>query len=52
MREQGFPWFFVGAIRPQIDTKLLEQIARNPGLELIRKENSARVFTAHARLRI
>ena len=46
MREQGFPWFFVGAIQPEIDAKLLEQIERNPGLELVRKENAARLYRA------
>ncbi len=44
MREQGFPWFFVGAIRPEVDAKLVEQIERNPGLELMRKENAAHLY--------
>jgi len=44
MREQGFPWFFVGAIQPEIDAGLLAQIARNPSLELVRKENAALLY--------
>jgi hypothetical protein len=46
MREQGFPWFFVGAIQPEIDASLLAQIERNPGLELVEKENAARLYRA------
>jgi hypothetical protein len=46
MREQGFPWFFVGAIQPEVDANLLEQIERNPGLELAWKENAARLYRA------
>jgi hypothetical protein len=44
MRESGFPWFFVGAIRPEIDTQLVQQIARNPAIELVRKENAALLY--------
>jgi hypothetical protein len=46
MREQGFPWFFVGAIQPEVEANLLEQIERNPGLELAWKENAARLYRA------
>jgi hypothetical protein len=44
MREKGFPWFFVGAIQPEIDANLLEQLERNPALEVARKENAARLY--------
>ena len=36
MREQGFRWFYVGAIEPEKDVQLLDQLARNPGLEVMR----------------
>ena len=44
MRDAGFPWFFVGAIRPEIDAQLVQQIARNPAIELVRKENAALLY--------
>jgi hypothetical protein len=44
MQEQGFPWFFVGAVQPGIDAGLLAQIVRNPSLELVRKENAALLY--------
>ena len=44
IRDAGFPWFFFGAIRPEIDAQLIQQIARNPAIELVRKENAALLY--------
>jgi hypothetical protein len=44
MRKQGFSWFFVGGIQPEIDARLLEQLAQNAGLELVHKENAALLY--------
>jgi hypothetical protein len=46
MREQGFPWFFVGGIQPEIDRKLLDQVEHNPGFELVKQEKAARLYRA------
>lgn len=34
MRDQGFRWFYVGPIELNLDVKLVEQLALNPGLEV------------------
>jgi hypothetical protein len=44
MREEGFTWFYAGAIQPQWDAKLLDQITRNPALELVHAEDAARLY--------
>jgi hypothetical protein len=51
MREQGFSWFYAGAMHPagkvwapEWDQELLKQIAANPGLELMRAEGAARLY--------
>ena len=44
MREEGFRWFFVGAIEPDKDAKLLEQLANNPGLEVVEADGAARLY--------
>jgi hypothetical protein len=54
MREQGFSWFYAGAMHPaarmwapEWEQTLLQQIAANPGLELIRAEGAARLYHVH-----
>ena len=44
MREAGFAWFYAGAIQPAWDAKLLDQITRNPALELVHAEGAARLY--------
>jgi hypothetical protein len=55
MREQGYPWFYSGANAPAVyavtpgdrtdrDQKLLEQMSRNPALELIYAAGAARLY--------
>jgi hypothetical protein len=44
MREQGYPWFYIGATERQFDATLSEQIARNPLIELVRAESGARLY--------
>ena len=55
MREQGYPWFYSGANAPAVhavtpgeradrDRKLLEQMSRNPALELIFAAGAARLY--------
>ena len=51
MREQGFNWFYAGAMHPaakvwppEWDQELLQQVAANPGLELVRAEGAARLY--------
>jgi hypothetical protein len=44
MRDEGFRWFYAGAIQPEWDAKLLEQIAGNPALELVHSEDAARLY--------
>jgi hypothetical protein len=44
IREKGFPWFYAGAIQPEVDAKLLEQIARNPAIEVAQSEGAARIY--------
>jgi hypothetical protein len=44
MREEGFRWFYAGAIQPEWNAKLLDQITRNPALELVHAENAARLY--------
>jgi hypothetical protein len=44
MRGQGFSWFYAGAMHPDWDRKLLQQIATNPDLELVRAEGAARLY--------
>ncbi len=44
MREEGLRWFYAGAIQPESDARLLDQIARNPALELMHSEGVARLY--------
>jgi hypothetical protein len=44
MSGQGFNWFYAGAMHPDWDQKLLQQIATNPDLELVRAEGAARLY--------
>jgi hypothetical protein len=44
MGEEGFRWFYAGAIQPEWDAKLLEQIRRNPAMEVAHGEASARLY--------
>jgi hypothetical protein len=44
MREEGFRWFYAGAVQPEWDTKLLDQTTHNPALELVHAENAARLY--------
>jgi Family of unknown function (DUF6541) len=44
MRGQGFSWFYTGAMHPEWEQKLLQQIATNPDLELVRAEGAARLY--------
>ena len=51
MREQGFTWFYAGAMHPaarvwalEWDQDLLQQIAANPGFELMCAEGEARLY--------
>ena len=55
MREQGYPWFYSGANAPAVfavtpgdrtdrNQKLLEQMSRNPALELIYTAGAARLY--------
>jgi hypothetical protein len=44
MLEEGFGWFYAGAIQPEWEVTLLEQIAHNPALELVRTDNGARLY--------
>jgi hypothetical protein len=46
MREEGFRWFYAGAIQPEWDAKLLDQITRNPALELVHAEDAARFIAS------
>jgi hypothetical protein len=44
MQEQGFRWFYAGAMEPERDSGLLAQLERNPGLETVRAEGGARLY--------
>jgi hypothetical protein len=55
MQEQGYRWFYSGAITPvvhavmpleqaQRDRNLLDQMARNPALELVFGKGAARLY--------
>lgn len=44
LQEQGFDWFYVGALEQDKDANLLDQLARNPGLEVARSEGLARLY--------
>jgi hypothetical protein len=44
MRQEGFQWFYAGAIQPEWDAKLLDQITHNPALELVHSEEAARLY--------
>jgi uncharacterized protein DUF6541 len=44
MEEQGFRWFYVGTLELNQDVTLLDQLARNPGLEVARTEGPARIY--------
>jgi hypothetical protein len=51
MREQGFNWFYAGAMHPSAkvwpaewEQELLQQVASNPELELVRTEGAARLY--------
>jgi hypothetical protein len=44
MREEGFRWFYAGAVQPNWDATLLGQITRNPALELVHSEDAARLY--------
>jgi hypothetical protein len=41
MRDQGFRWFYVGALEQHLDWQILHQLARNPGLEVAHVEGAA-----------
>jgi hypothetical protein len=44
MRSEGFRWFYVGALDPQWDAPLLDQLARNSAFEVRQAEGGARIY--------
>jgi hypothetical protein len=44
MRGHGFSWFYAGAMHPEWDPELMQQISINPGLELVKEQASARLY--------
>ena len=44
MRDQGFRWFYVGALNQHQDWQLLDQLARNPAIEIAHVEGAAWLY--------
>src|SRR6185503_5086257 len=44
MQEQGYRWFYVGAVDPSWDQSLLQQLAANPSLEIVQSLGGGRLY--------